>query len=185
MRAQRRDNVAAWLLEVCRSLGPISSHFIHFLCVTGTLPAVALVVNPRVGGWVVYILSLCRPFKQTILKSQQFLSLVFTARSYEDLCSLHWNPGLCGLVWGWDCSPSRCFSKFLPTTCGCGITCSGTSTAASPHHSASPCLIVHLRDSAPPTCMNECGFFKSLVVGLPYSLIFLTVLVVICFEIQL
>ena len=70
---------------------PISNHFTHFPFVTGALPAVALVVNPRVGGFA-YILSLCGPFKQTLLKIQQFLlppqpPLVFTARSYGDLSS--------------------------------------------------------------------------------------------------
>ena len=46
------------------------------------------------------------------------------------------------------------------------------------HYTASPSLSAHLCDSAPPTRVGECGFFKSLVVGLPYSSIFLTVLVV-------
>ena len=54
--------------------GPISSHFTHFLCVTDTLPAVALVVNPRVGG-LVYVLNLCEPFKGTLQEIWQFLPL--------------------------------------------------------------------------------------------------------------
>ena len=70
---------------------PISSHFTHFLYATGTLPAIALVVNPRVGGFVC-ILRPCGPFKWTLLKIWQFLlliqpPLVFTARSYGDLSS--------------------------------------------------------------------------------------------------
>ena len=40
------------------------------------------------------------------------------------------------------------------------------------HHTASPSLSAHLCDSAPPTHVGECGFFKSLLVGLPYSSIF-------------
>ena len=43
---------------------PISSHFPHFPYVTGILPAVSLVVNPRVGG-LMYILSACGCFKLT------------------------------------------------------------------------------------------------------------------------
>ena len=35
--------------------------------------------------------------------------------------------------------------------------------------------------STPPTSLDECFFFNSLVVGLPYSSIFLAVLVVFCF----
>ena len=70
---------------------PISSHFTHFLYVTGALPAAALVVNPRVEGFA-YVLSPCGAFKWTLLKIWQFLSLpksplVFTARSYGDLPS--------------------------------------------------------------------------------------------------
>ena len=38
------------------------------------------------------------------------------------------------------------------------------------------CMSLHLRTSlplsAPPTCLDGCGFFNSLIVGLPYSLIF-------------
>ena len=64
-----------------------------------------LVLNT--SGWVCVILRPCRPFKWN-LKIQQFLlppqpPLVFTARSYEDLSSWQWSPGLCGLVWG--CNP--------------------------------------------------------------------------------
>ena len=33
--------------------------------------------------------------------------LVFTARSYENLSSQHWNPTLGGLMWGWDPLPLR------------------------------------------------------------------------------
>ena len=33
--------------------------------------------------------------------------LVFTARSYGDFSSWHWNPGLGGLIWGWDTSLLR------------------------------------------------------------------------------
>ena len=88
-----------------------SSHFTHSPYVTSALLAIALVLNPRVGGFV-YVLRPCGPFKQSFLKIQQFLPLpqlplVFIGRSYGDLSSWCWNPGLCGLAWGWDCSLPR------------------------------------------------------------------------------
>ena len=46
-----------------------------------------------------------------------------------------------------------------------------TTTAAFQCHSASPCLWVS-GSPPPPTHLDECGFFKSLVVGLQYSLSF-------------
>ena len=53
--------------------------------------------------------SVCRLFKRNCLGPQKFLPLiqsllVFAARSYGDLSFWHWNPGLGGLVWGWDSS---------------------------------------------------------------------------------
>ena len=50
---------------------------------------------------------MCGFFKRNCLGLQKFLPLiqtllVFTARSYGDLSSWHWNPGLGSLVWGWD-----------------------------------------------------------------------------------
>ena len=71
---------------------------------TGALLAVALVLNPRVGGFI-FILGPWGSFKRTLLRDQQFLllsqpALVFTARSYEALFSQHWNPGMHGLAWG-------------------------------------------------------------------------------------
>ena len=47
---------------------PVSSHFTPFLCVTGTLPAALMVLNPRVCGFA-YILRLCWPFKWWIFGS--------------------------------------------------------------------------------------------------------------------
>ena len=68
-----------------------------------------------------YMLSLCGSFKWSILKIWQFLLLpqppmVFTARSYRDLSSSCWNPGLCSLAWGWDRLLPRCPSQLLSTT---------------------------------------------------------------------
>ena len=79
--------------------------------------------------------------------------LVFTARSYRDLPSWHWNPGLgtwcgAGTPHSWDVPP-----KFLSTTRGCGAT-----------HSTF-CI------SMSPTCRHGCGFFNFVIVGLPFSLL--------------
>ena len=148
---------------------PISSHFTHSPYVTGILPAVALVLNPRVGGFA-YILRPCGPFKQSVLKIQQLFPLpqpplVFIARSYGDLSSQYGNPRLCGLAWGWDHSLPTYPSQFLSPTCECGTThsCSTTATT-SLCHTASPHLsATHLCFSTPPTCLDACGFFKSLL----------------------
>ena len=101
----------------------------------------------------------------------------FYSRYYGYLSSWSWNPGLCGLAWGWNCSLPRYPSKFLSTTCVCGTTYSAT--AASPHHTTALCPSACLHVSASPTHLDECGFFKSLIVRLPYFLIFLMVLGVI------
>ena len=151
---------------------PISSHFTPFPYATGSPLAAALVVVPRVGGFV-SIPGLCRAFKHTPSRDQQCLlllqsPLVFTAKSYEALFCWHWNPGLHGLgfrsftpkvsllifihhMWMWD--PPFCW--VLP--------CHHCHTVSSP-----PLFPI----SAPSTHLDEYGFFKSLVVGLPYSLIY-------------
>ena len=135
------------------------------------LLAVSLVMNPRVGA---YVLSPCGPFRPSILEIWQFLllpqiPLVFTTRSYGDLFYCCWRPGLCSLSWGCDCSLPRFPSLFVSAICECGIIHSAT---ASLHHAMSPRLSACLRVSACPTGLNECGLFKSLVIGLQYSLIF-------------
>ena len=53
-----------------------------------------------------------------------------------------------------------------------------------PLHQPLPCLesfLPHLPISTPPTGTDECFFFNLLVVRLPYSLIFLAVLIIFCF----
>ena len=115
----------------------------HLPCVTGALPAVALVLSPRVGGFA-YILRVCGLFIWSILKIQQFLPLpqpplVFIARSYGDLSSWSWNPSLCHLAWGWDYLLSRYPSQFLSTTWEHGSAHAAT-TATSLCHTESPCL---------------------------------------------
>ena len=87
---------------------------------------------------------------QQLLPSTQSL-LVFTARSYGDLSSWHWNSGL-----GTWCGAGTPHSQNIPpeflfTTCVCGT---------------SPFCIC-----APPTSLDGCGFFNSVVTRLPFSLI--------------
>ena len=62
--------------------------------------------------------SLCGFFKGSCLGLQKFLTpiqspLVFAARSYGSLPFWHWNPGLGGLVWGWDFSLPRYSSQIF------------------------------------------------------------------------
>ena len=76
-----------------------------------------------------------------------------------------------GLAWGWGCSLPRYPSWFLATTCECGTTHS-TAAAASLCYIRSPPLSIPTLHLCPLYCLHECGFFKSLVVGLPHSLIF-------------
>ena len=162
-RAQKGDNATAWPLE--------------FWLGGSCTPALALMLDssfssPYATGalsaccWSPEGMSLrkssvcCRPFNWRLLRIPQFLPLpqsltgVFIARSYRDLSSWYWNHGLGGLVWAWDPLLPRYPSQFLSTTRGYGT--------------AYSCLQVF----AHPTCLAECDFFNSLVVGLPYSLIF-------------
>ena len=102
------------------------------------------------------------PFKRRLLRILQFLPLpqpplVFTARSYGDLSSWHWNSGLGGLMWGWDPSLWKYSSQFLSTIHACGTTCSMSSQPVCLYPSYLPGWI---------------DFFNSLLVGLPYSLMF-------------
>ena len=104
---------------------------------------------------------------------QQFLPLpqtplVFMARSYGNLSSRCWNPGLCGLAWGLDCLLLMYPSWFLYATHECGTALSET-TAASVCHTVRH---TRLYIFAPATHLDECGFFKSLVIGLSNSSIF-------------
>ena len=62
--------------------------------------------------WVWVTESVCGLLKRDCLRLQKFLPLtqsllVFASRSSGDLSSWHWNPGMGGLVWGWDSSLPR------------------------------------------------------------------------------
>ena len=158
---------------------PISSRFPHFLSVPGTLLAVALVVIPRVGGFA-YVLSLCRSFKWTLLRNQQFLPPpqlppIFTAINYEVLSSWSWIPRLRGLASGRDrCLPSSqgIPPNFFPphTNVGPPILL----PQLPPLHITLHALCSDSLSSPPllPIPLDEYGFFKSLAIGLPCSFIF-------------
>ena len=138
-----------WEREQCHLLSscPVSSNFPYFLCLTGTLVAVSLVLNSRVGGFA-YILGLCGSFKQTLLRYHQFLPptqplLILAARSYKGLFSQCWNRGQHGLAWCWDSLPLRYPSWFLSTTHKYWIAhsaslCLTAATSLPPHHILSP-----------------------------------------------
>ncbi|KAF6104168.1 hypothetical protein HJG60_011186 [Phyllostomus discolor] len=90
------------------SSGLDARHFSSSLCATAAFQAATLVLELGVrlsnsGSGL---------FMRNCLGLQKFLPLtqsplVFTARSYGDLSSCHWNPGLGDLVWGWDSSLLR------------------------------------------------------------------------------
>ena len=62
----RGDSAAAWLLEACLAITPFQSLYPLLIC-DWHPPAVALVLNPRLVGFV-YILRPCRPFKHSFPK---------------------------------------------------------------------------------------------------------------------
>ena len=101
--------------------------------------------------------SVCEFFKRNCLGLQKFLPpiqslLLFATRSCGDLSSWHWNPGLGSLVWGWDSLLLRYPSWiFICHMCVWD----------------QPIIVC-----VPPTSLDGCGFFNSIVVRLPFNLIF-------------
>ena len=111
------------------------------------------------GNWSSEGVSLSKscagPLRGTAWDSQQFLPptqspLIFTAR-YGDLSSWHWKRGLWAQCGAWTPAPRYIPPNFYPSHVGVG-----------PAHSAS----LHLR---PPTSLDGCGFFNSVVVRLPFN----------------
>ena len=98
--------------------------------------------------------SVCGFFQKNCLRLQKSLPLTqsplfFAARSFGDLSSWHWNPGL-----GAWCEDGTPHSQDIPlnplsTTCGCGTS------------------LFHL--STLPASLDGCGFFNSLVVRIPFN----------------
>ena len=80
----------------------------------------------------------------------------------------HWNPGLCGLSHSPVVHPGLSAHK-------CGTACSASHCLSYLVLQGQPCHVSSLPwlpVSTPPTGLDECFFFISLVVGLPYSMIF-------------
>ena len=101
-----------------RPLSPSSGldarHFSSSLYSTGASQAATPVLELRRS----LIQSMCGFFRRNCLGLQKFLPVTqsplgFAARSYGDLSSWHWNPGLGGLVWGWDSLLSRYPSRIF------------------------------------------------------------------------
>ena len=165
-------SVAAFLLEVAQ-LSPLFLSLHHSPYAIGIPAAVALVLNPRMGGFV-YILRPC-------IRDWQFLPppqspLVFTARSYAALLP---GSGTLGCtVWPravMACSPDVPPSFYLPHMNMGPPVLLATTAAASlllPHSILSALAPhLHLISTLPPH-LDEYFFFKSWVVRLPHSLIF-------------
>ena len=98
---------------------PISSYFTPFPYMTGAPLPAALVVVPRVGGFV-FVLGPCGPFKCTLLRHQQ--SLIFQARSHETSFPGTGTQG-CAL-WPGASSLPKASLLILSTICECGTACS-------------------------------------------------------------
>ena len=123
-------------------------------------------------GRFVYVLGPCGSLQQNLLWGWEFLPLppqplqVFSVRGFEVLfpcagplgCSVYLAPRLFLLVYlHLNVGPPSLQAKPLQ----------GPPAATLPWVLSAQLLV-----SAPPTCLNECFFFNSLVVGLPYRLIF-------------
>ena len=79
-----------------------ANHFSFFLHATGDFEAATPMLELRGSSQSKFMCGLGgTAWDEKFLPPTESL-LIFTARSYEDLFSWHWNPGLDGLVWGWD-----------------------------------------------------------------------------------
>ena len=174
-RAQRGDCAAAWLLGVCWALTSFA--------VTSPTPHMWLVpfqLFPGVeshSGWV------CVPFKSVMGP----LSRVFwKSGSFFHCPHPHWflHPEVMGIysphagtlscvIWlGAGIAHSQGITSifYLPhVNVGALMPILPPPLHTTPHLLAFP---PYLHVSTPPPHLDECGFFKSLVVGLPYSSIF-------------
>ena len=152
----------------------ISGHFAHSPYVTGDLPTIAIVLNPR--WWVSYVLRHGGPFKWSCLKIQQFFCHPHPHRFLQPEVVGIYLPDagtLGGAVWrGAGIAHSQGITSifYLPhVNVGALMPILPPPLHTTPHLLAFP---PYLHVSTPPPHLDECGFFKSLVVGLPYSSIF-------------
>ena len=159
-RGQRGNSAACWALGCFQSLPLLPTSKLG--------PSGA---DSQVGGFV-YIPGCCGSLQQTLLWGWEFLPLPqpprFFSQRFLGFISPCWNPVLHGLSRSLVVPPGLSTCK-CGTTCSasCCLTCSGLPAAALPW-----VLSAQLPVSAPPTGLDECFFFNSLVVRVPYSLIF-------------
>ena len=125
--------------------------------------------DSQVSGFV-YILEPCGSLQWTLLWGWQFL---LPPQPPQDFFSQRFYfPSLGPLV---------AQSVLLPNCSSQSSACKYDTSHSTSHHFATPVLqLLPCHESSPPwppvptppTCLDECFFFNSLVVGLPYSLIF-------------
>ena len=99
--------------------------------------------------------STCGFFKRYCLGLQKFLTLTQSPLLFaaSNLSSWHWDPELVGSGMGLGLlAPERSFPNFYPPCVGVG-----------PARSTFPLL----HASTPPTSLDGCGFFNSVVIRLP------------------
>ena len=147
-RRTERKNVACWCLSWFSFTSPATHKQIG--------------ADSQVGGFV-YILGPCGSLQQTVPWSWEFLPLPqppqnFSVRGFEALfpCT-----GTLGSI---VCLAPQLFLPVYPHT-NVGLPCPPAATLLW-------ALSTQLPISAPPTSLDECFFFNSLVVRLPYSSIF-------------
>ena len=130
------------------------------------------------GGWVcvhsriLWVSPTNCPVSLAVSPSTSTPTGTFSQR-FWGFISLCWDPGCCGLSHSPVVPPSLYAHK-------CGTTHSGSHclTRSTSHHLTAQVLPCHksalpwLPVSTAPTSLDDCFFFNSLVVGLPYSLIF-------------
>ena len=136
--------------------------------------------DSQVGGWV-YVLGTCRSFQWTPVSlgvsPATDIPTGFYGQRFWGFLFPCWNPGLCDLSRSTVVPPSL-------SACKCGTTWPSSHHLAHPVLQGLPCCkssLSWLPVSTPPTSLNECFFFNSLVVGLPYSSGILSV--IFCFQI--
>ena len=159
------------------------------LCFLFPIPFPALSPSSSPSGadsWVngfVYILGPCASLQQTLQWDWEFFlppqpPQIFYGQRFWGFISLCWNPGLHHL------------SHFPVVPPGLSSRECGTSRSDSCHlshlvHQLLPCHtspLPQLPISTPLSSLYECLFFNSLVVGLPYSLIFWLLWLVFVFK---
>ena len=151
--------------------------------------------DSRVGGFV-YVLESCGSLQGTLQRTptgvfNQWFETSFPWAGALGLCGLFRSPFVPPSLSARECGTTRSASHRLEGSASCCLAsqlhpCPPCSTirhlagsascrlaCPSPPATAVPrVLSAWLLISAPPTSLDECLFFNSLVVGLPYSLIF-------------